>query len=337
MTKKTFLLSILLVVKGILFSQEEFVNNIVTQLKEPDQYINFAESDKLIIPWSIKYNKYNKNIYLIDKYNKIVILDSTLNILSEFGQKGQGPGEFNIIGDINIFNNNLYVYDMFNMRIQIFDENGKYISVIRPKETMFKVKALDFEKRIYTYLYKPETLYTVYNSDNKVLESFGKLHKSYQSKMVQYTLNDYYTKIDKNNNIYCVFIHYPILRKYDSNFKLVFEINYKNLDEVKNALDRYERNKEKTLKYKNLPPEVYEASREAKYISNAMSIDNKYIYILFENNSIVIFDKNNGRIVKRLHLNCKNSKDQIKRIDASSEHFIYAVCEESLKIFIFPK
>ncbi len=45
-----------------------------------------------------------------------------------WGTKGTGPGQFNLVHGVAIdANRGLYVLDRNNLRVQIFDENGKYL------------------------------------------------------------------------------------------------------------------------------------------------------------------------------------------------------------------
>jgi hypothetical protein len=60
---------------------------------------------------------------------RVVKFDKDGKYLMTWGKKGSGPGEFNLPHSIDIdANRRLYVADRSNSRIQIFDENGKYIS-----------------------------------------------------------------------------------------------------------------------------------------------------------------------------------------------------------------
>ena len=48
--------------------------------------------------------------------------------LTEWGQPGDGPGEFNTLHSIAVdANGRVYVADRTNQRIQVFDENGNYL------------------------------------------------------------------------------------------------------------------------------------------------------------------------------------------------------------------
>jgi len=69
-----------------------------------------------------------ERLYVTDTgKNKVVVFDLTGNFLFEFGQRGNGEGEFNFPVQLT-FNNSLSVVDAMNFRIQQFTPDGKYVS-----------------------------------------------------------------------------------------------------------------------------------------------------------------------------------------------------------------
>ncbi len=59
---------------------------------------------------------------------RVVKFDKEGKVLTTWGTKGAGPGQFNLPHSIDIDRNRrIYVADRSNSRIQIFDENGKYL------------------------------------------------------------------------------------------------------------------------------------------------------------------------------------------------------------------
>ena len=68
--------------------------------------------------------------FISDGYTntRVVKFDRNGKFLMTWGTPGTGPGQFNTVHSIDIDRNRrLYVSDRGNMRIQIFDENGKYL------------------------------------------------------------------------------------------------------------------------------------------------------------------------------------------------------------------
>ncbi len=70
------------------------------------------------------------NIYITDGYinSRVAKYDSHGDWVKSWGDKGTGPGQFRIPHAIVIDrNNNLYVADRTNRRVQIFDTEGKFL------------------------------------------------------------------------------------------------------------------------------------------------------------------------------------------------------------------
>ena len=70
------------------------------------------------------------NIYITDGYinSRVAKYDKNGDWVKSWGAKGTGPGQFNIPHAIVIDrNNNIYVGDRSNRRIQVFDTEGKFI------------------------------------------------------------------------------------------------------------------------------------------------------------------------------------------------------------------
>ena len=69
------------------------------------------------------------NIYITDGYvdSRVAKYDKNGDWVKQWGEKGKGPGEFNTPHTIVIDrNNNLYVGDRGNRRIQVFDTDGNF-------------------------------------------------------------------------------------------------------------------------------------------------------------------------------------------------------------------
>jgi DNA-binding beta-propeller fold protein YncE len=68
------------------------------------------------------------NIYVADGYgnSRVLKFDKFGNVLTGWGMKGSGPGQFDLPHSIAIDGDFVYVGDRENARIQIFDLNGRY-------------------------------------------------------------------------------------------------------------------------------------------------------------------------------------------------------------------
>src|SRR5258705_58371 len=90
-------------------------------LKLPDG-MNFGEVPG--VSWDS-----NGNIYITDGYinSRVAKYDKNGDWVKQWGTKGTGPGQFNLPHAIAIDrNNNIYVGDRTNRRIQVFDTDGKF-------------------------------------------------------------------------------------------------------------------------------------------------------------------------------------------------------------------
>jgi DNA-binding beta-propeller fold protein YncE len=76
----------------------------------------------------------NDNVYISDGYvnSRVARFDADGNWLGSFGEPGSGPGQFNTLHSIaSDRNNQIYVADRGNGRIQVFDTGGKLLRQIR--------------------------------------------------------------------------------------------------------------------------------------------------------------------------------------------------------------
>ena len=84
------------------------------------------------IPCAIAYNRTNNRVYVCDTHNnRIAILNHDLTFHDSFGSKGMEITQLHRPEGIAVDNKgNVLVADYGNNRIQIFDENGHYLSSI---------------------------------------------------------------------------------------------------------------------------------------------------------------------------------------------------------------
>lgn len=88
------------------------------------------------------------SFYVSDGYgnSRIIKFSASGGYLSEWGRKGDKPGEFNIPHGITVDSTgNIYVADRENNRIQIFDPNGNYIKQIS-NESFGAIGAVGLDK-----------------------------------------------------------------------------------------------------------------------------------------------------------------------------------------------
>jgi DNA-binding beta-propeller fold protein YncE len=91
----------------------------------------FGEQGKLERPVGIVLNENLKRIYVTDTRRHSISVFDMLDgkFLFEFGKRGTADGEFNFPVNLAIDKDGkVYVMDMFNFRVQIFDPDGKFES-----------------------------------------------------------------------------------------------------------------------------------------------------------------------------------------------------------------
>lgn len=187
------------------------------------------------------------NIYVVDQgNNRIVKFDKDGNFLEETGGIGQGPGEFLEPVDVVIdHEGRLFVADKGNLRIQIFDADGHFLESFRIRSISPAlnggVLALDSQGRVYISSPTEKGLIAVYSSKGDELANVGHLIPTGFGKGADITWNQVYLGIDGNDNIYVLFFSYPIIRKYDRNYEMVFEKDISYLPDVKASLRILER------------------------------------------------------------------------------------------------
>ena len=70
------------------------------------------------------------SFYVADGYvnSRVIKFDKDGKFILEWGTKGSGPGQFNLVHSVAVdANRHVYAADRNNNRIQVFDENGKFI------------------------------------------------------------------------------------------------------------------------------------------------------------------------------------------------------------------
>lgn len=76
-------------------------------------------------------------VYVLD-VGKVLVFDKQGKLLSEFGQRGPGPGQIDAYQGIVARGGTIYVADSYNRRIQAFDEQGK-LKWVMPDGTASRV------------------------------------------------------------------------------------------------------------------------------------------------------------------------------------------------------
>jgi hypothetical protein len=88
------------------------------------------------------------------RQHKVFKFDSNGNLIKSFGQKGQGPGDFNMPGDLSILDGKYLVVGEYalNHRISLFDLDGHFVKVLKTTKSVFNPIALRGGKIAYMSL-----------------------------------------------------------------------------------------------------------------------------------------------------------------------------------------
>ncbi len=261
------------------------------------------------VPGKSKYNPIDNLIYSPDFRNCFfAVYDENMKLLYEFGEKGQGPGEFSNIGDYTFDeDNNIYVIDTYQWRINILDSKRKYLSSFRFENIRFFEGFIRIDPENNIVLSDPRSgkLFSVLDKSGNTKYQFGELLKEFEDKKIQYGFNELRFEIDKNNNLYYAFRNTPLIRKYDSERKLIFEIDIAEMKETKDRLAEWEKKKKKPQAYPSSQAEWDKLHNVAKGIIWDFSVDSNYFYVLhvrplFEKTVISKFDIISGELLEKL-------------------------------------
>jgi len=317
--------------------KEQILQKIQIVEKKPVKVINKTPNGVTFFrPIFIRYNKYDNNVYVVDSGNhRIVVFDEDLNYIKELGKYGQGLGEFDTpVGIAFMKNGNFIVTDKENRRRQIYDNNFNIISqfrdVIGLAHGMYVLT--DSHDKIYIHMNYPFNgfLFTIKDNKGEEIAKFGKIFK-YETKEFEAHENDAHYILDSQDNLYCAFMNYPILRKYDNNYNLLYEIDYSYIPGVKNQLKKWN----KIMETKKNKLSYYYSY---KLFIRCISVDNEYLYIKFygeEGLPIYIFEKENFKLVKKLVFN--ENDHLIIQFDFSAKEYFYTVNPIKMTVSMFKK
>lgn len=205
-------------------------------IKEIDK-INHSDNS-YFFSWveNIVINGNNDIIVADDDLKRIFIFHPDLTIKTVIGSTGQGPGEFMEITSIATdIKNNIYISDYANNRIVKFTENGEYISDILPQNGERIVIrsskfSIDREGNIYVNSIDTSNLITIIDQKGNPQKSFGKrLEKRYR---INNLLNRTLIHLDSHGNIMVMFYEEPLLVKFDSSLKMVWQRSLIQLPDI---------------------------------------------------------------------------------------------------------
>ena len=126
-------------------------------------------------PAGIAVDRASGHIYVADPpRNIVVMLDTDGNILAKIGSgaSGGGSGEFAAPTDVVVRDQELFVLDAQNFRIQVLDLAGHFRASIYPK-SMGPSVAFSVDSRGRIYLDGPQDTVRVFQRNGRLLYQFG--------------------------------------------------------------------------------------------------------------------------------------------------------------------
>lgn len=181
-------------------------------------------------------------------------------------------------------------------------------------------------------------LYEVYDRSKDKQMKFGKLFKKYNDKNLHSTINETLFEFGDDRNLYSLSKYFPLLRKYDVRFKLIYEVDLSFLQEFKDSKHKIE-----ILKNLNTMSEYFDnlKGNRITMVVIDISCDDDYLYLLFKNNIVYVLDKNTASIIKKIELSIKKMQDKFNelviKIDAKSKDFIYAIQDPVFQVLKYEK
>lgn len=285
---------------------------------------SISSAGGLHLPWYVAYNPYEDAVYVVDqKEHCIVVFDRALNYMDTIGRYGQGGGEFSYPAGIAFDREgNIYICDLGNYRIQVLDRNRNVISSFKCQFNDYQQEiAVDSKGRIFLNLPLRDSLITVFNRQGEVIGQFGALYPNPEEKE-RIQLNLVRLTLDEEDNLYCAFQEFPVLRKYDAGFDLVYTREYPQLPGIVEKTAIFEEEKEKSRINKS-------AVRIYKKLLMNLSCDRDYLYMgIFLNaaNPVALFHKKDGSPAGGFELRTNEAETgNYYRFDASHPDALFAV------------
>jgi len=132
----TYLEKLIIILISIisLFNCQKKINKSIqkrfSEVFVPVDTLRLETNKDCIIPIAMKVKNWNKKWY-VSSITKIFLFDENGNFIKKFGQKGEGPGEFNLIKQFDFKKSgNILILDSVLGRITVLDSTLNYIKMI---------------------------------------------------------------------------------------------------------------------------------------------------------------------------------------------------------------
>lgn len=314
---------------------------IIHQLKVMRKFggIDVPEEQFLNIPVDITISEEGQ-IYILDSGdNNIKIYQKDGSFMKCIGRGGSGPGEFKSPWILRLVEDNLYVADTENGRIQILTKEGKYQRMFKAPIISGFGMAFDSSGNLYlnTQGLRSTKIISVYNDQGHLIREVGGLEGKpfgvYNIKLIKNQIrkgqipdsfkNDLLLIIDNKGNLFAVHQALNKIKKFSPQGEvlMVVEIRAK---EYKNIYKVFRKKNEA-----NKRPGFY----PLHYVNDLALDKRENLYILMNEPSrmIIYVYSNEGEFRAKL----LGVKDSISRIAISHDDLLYALGKETHFIYKF--
>ncbi len=176
---------------------------------------SMGETLDLAFPLSMAHDDDHHLIYDVKSYS-VYEFDGAGKLVREFGRRGQGPGEFGGPAHVSLNGGFIFVYDVFQRRLNRFDRQGNYIDSKRAPANVENIKF--WKGREYTiFTSSAEKSLSIADENGLEIKSLTLRNKT------PYTFTTA-TTVDDQGNIYCGMFDKYMIEVYDKEGVFVREI-----------------------------------------------------------------------------------------------------------------
>ena len=254
-------------------------------------------NDNVFLANPVGFSFSANQVFVSDQKSSIIyVFDYNGNYISQFGGAGSGPGEFLMPGSINYYDEKLFINDIANGRLVIFDIEKDHFEYFFPNQIPREIVVTD-QNIFMNHLLSSSQLNTneldllySYDWEMNLITSFGE-HLNFMENMPTRASTVHLEKY--GSYLYVLFNYYPFLRVYDFDGQLVKEYDL-------------------TERYKRLIPENYQTSAFAdpsvlnlNNLFNGLDVSDEglFLYVVEKKGHVIDYFDHEGNFQQRLRPN----------------------------------